>query len=153
MAFELRTSLHVTPWFPPSCFPLHHTLSVPLLPRTGSLWALLSVLFSAVTVGTSVLLQRHILHGCEEVCSIPSEIWLFELGKDQLCIKCHRSSAGVVQFNLLLLQWQRAFQAPSQFSLSMYIHLPNIFTSLDFHLFSCSTFFPLFFLSISTKNT
>lgn len=100
-------SISLIPWFPPSCFPSHHTLSIALLPRSDSLWTLSSVSFSVPTMAPSLLPQWHILRGCEGGCSTLPEVWSSRLERDQLCIKSHCNYAGVARLSLLLLQWQQ----------------------------------------------
>lgn len=54
-------------WFPPSCCPLHHTLSILPLPRADSLWTHSSVSLSVPTMAPSLFPQWHILKACEGI--------------------------------------------------------------------------------------
>lgn len=130
-------SISLTPWFPSSCFSLRHTLPTP----QDSLQTLLSVLLSTPTVAPSLLPQWHVLSGYDKRCCILSEVWSFELGRDQLFNRCHLSSVGVAQLSLTAAAVTMSFLG-SVYSF-LWAYTANSQTiSMAFHL----SFLLLFFL-------
>lgn len=136
MAFELWTSLRVPSiLLPPWSYLVHTSAAQGRQPLSCPF----CFIFCSDSGSLSASAMAH-LSGCEGGCSIPSEVWLFELGRDQLCIKCHHSSAAqppaaavTTSFSGSIIVFCKYIQSPPK-----YLHLAGFSP-----LFSCSTFFSI----------